>query len=54
MKGYFGFTAPTADKAFMTAVDTDCSRYPSIGSEVLGTGCFKGGSLFGSDCTSYK
>ena len=52
MKGNFGFTIPTALNALIIAVATLCSRYPSIGREVTGMGCFRGGSFVGSTVTS--
>ena len=51
-KGNLGFTVPTADNALVMAVATVCSRYPSIGRAVTATGCFNGGSLFGSKSIS--
>ena len=53
-KGYLGFCDPTAPRPLMTEVATDCSRYPSIGSEGTVTGCFGSGSLAGKLVTSYR
>lgn len=45
--GCFGFVAPTELKELITDVATVCSRYPNMGSEVSGIGCFLGGNLAG-------
>ena len=48
MNGYLGLTLPTAVRDLVIAVDTVCSRYPSMGSVVTVRGSFLGGSLWGS------
>ena len=43
---------PMALNESMRAVATDCSKYPSIGKEVMGEVCFNGGNFAGRLATS--